>query len=151
MVSIAKRRYRPLIFFSVLMCMPFLFLPASFPQENDAPVSAPASETLTLVQATMCEEIENRVPKNPAIVFSMKLQHVYCFTLFDSVTEKLFIHHNWYYNDKLSTKRKLVLQPPHWATFSRIQLREADRGPWRLEITDQDDHVLKIIRFSVTD
>jgi hypothetical protein len=53
--------------------------------------------------------------------------------------------------DKLSTKKKLVLKPPRWSTFSSIQLREADKGPWRVEITDDDENILRILRFSIVD
>jgi hypothetical protein len=148
--SIVKRKCNVFIFLSALACMHFLFLSFSFPQENEPVPSATAPKTLTLDQATMCEEIVDHGLKNPAIVFSIKKQQIYCFSTFDSVPEKSFVYHNWYREEKLSTKIKLLLQPPAWATFSRIQLREADRGPWRVEITDQDGNVLKILRFSVT-
>ena len=31
------------------------------------------------------------------------------------------------------------------------QLREADRGTWRVEITDKEGNIFKILRFSITD
>jgi hypothetical protein len=130
--------------------MQFLFLSFSFPQENEPVPPATAPKTLTLDQATMCEEIVDHGPQNPAIVFSIKRQQIYCFSSFDPVSEKSFIYHNWYRQETLSTKIKLLLQPPAWTTYSRIQLREADKGPWRVEITGQDGNVLKILRFSVT-
>lgn len=145
-----QRKYVLFIFFGVLACGHLLFLASSFSQENKAASPAPAAEELTLVQAAMCEEVADQGPRNPAVVFSIKRQHVYCFSSFDSIPEKSFIYHNWYREEKLSTKIKLILHPPRWATFSRIQLREADRGAWRVEITDQNDNVLKILRFSVT-
>jgi hypothetical protein len=51
----------------------------------------------------------------------------------------------------LSTQVRLRLHPPNWATFSTIQLREADKGPWRVEVTDQDGRIFTILRFSITD
>jgi hypothetical protein len=145
-----QRKYVLFIFFGVLACAHLFFLPSSFSQENKAVSPAPASGTLTLVQATMCEEVVDQGPRYPAIIFSIQRQHVYCFSSFDSIVQKTYIHHSWYRGEKLITKIKLLLHPPRWATISRIQLREADRGPWRVEITDQDDNVLKILRFSVT-
>ncbi|MCP4106617.1 MAG: DUF2914 domain-containing protein [Desulfobacteraceae bacterium] len=99
----------------------------------------------------MCEAVENYAPKNQAIVFSIAFGKVFCYTLFDHVPEKTFIVHNWFHIDKLNTKRKLSLNPPHWSTFSSIQLRETDKGPWRVEVTDQQGNILDVLRFSITD
>ena len=98
----------------------------------------------------MCEEVAGQDPKNPAAVFSIKRQIIYCFSSFDPVPKNTFIYHNWFRGDKLSTKIKLRLRSPRWSTYSRIRLREADRGPWHVEMTDQDGNILKILRFSVT-
>jgi len=110
-----------------------------------------ASQQLSLVQAMMCEEIKDHAPHNQAIVFSVTNGSTSCFTSFDPVPEKTYIFHNWFYRDKLTTRIKLILQPPRWSTFSRIQLREADKGPWRVEITDRKGALFSIVRFSITD
>ena len=108
-------------------------------------------KSLTLAQAVMCEEIRDNAPYNQGVVFSMANERVCCFTTFDPVPEKTFIYHRWFRSDKLITSIKLSLQPPRWSTVSRIQLREADKGPWRVEITDQTGMVFGILRFSITD
>lgn len=129
-----------------------LFLPSQvLAKEDSEPSSAPAPEKLILGQAVMCERIEEYVPKNTAIVFSVKLERIFCFTSFDSVPEEIFISHKWFFKDKLVTKRKLTLKPPKWSTFSAIQLREADKGLWRVEITGPAGNIFKTLRFSVTD
>ncbi len=117
----------------------------------DPPVAASSSPKLQLVTAVMCEDVVNRLPFNEAVVFSITGGKVSCFTLFDPVPERTAIYHNWYYRDDLSTKIKLLINPPRWATYSSIQLREADKGPWRVEVTDSDGKVLQTIRFSITD
>jgi hypothetical protein len=129
-----------------------LILPgiAASQDENDFPVSNKTG-TLTLVQAAMCEEVRNRTPYNPGIVFSSTLGKVICFTDFDPVLEKTFVYHKYYFMDELSAKIKLTLNPPRWATRSSIQLRETDKGPWRVEIVDAEDNVLYTLRFSITD
>jgi len=106
---------------------------------------------LQLVTAVMCEDVVNRLPYNEAVVFSIAGGKVSCFTLFDPVLERTAVYHNWYYRDNLSTKIKLLVNPPRWATYSSIQLREADKGPWRVEVTDSEGNVLQTIRFSITD
>lgn len=107
--------------------------------------------TLSLSMAAMCESVYNLSPRNPAAVFSIQSGRVACFTYFDPVPEKTFVFHRWYHKDKLSTNKKLYLKAPRWSTYSSIQLREADKGPWRVEVTDQNGRILTILRFSVTD
>ncbi|MBN2122879.1 MAG: DUF2914 domain-containing protein [Deltaproteobacteria bacterium] len=99
----------------------------------------------------MCEGIDEGRPRNPGAVLSLGLGRAFCFTLFDPVPEKTFVYHNWFYRDSSTTRIRLTINPPRWGTYSSIQLREADRGPWRVEVTDRDGRLLKVLRFSITD
>jgi len=105
----------------------------------------------TLIQAVMCESIENFQPANPAVVFSISQGEVFCFSNFDPVIKKTYIFHKWYKKDKLIFTMRLTLSPPKWSSFSRIQLRNADKGPWRVEILDTKDTLLQTLRFSMVD
>jgi hypothetical protein len=144
-------RYKLHIYLFLLLCIAFFLPSQALPQENTASSSTLAPKKLTLVEAAMCEGIKEYTPQNQAIVFSVTIGKVSCFTSFNPVPEKMFIYQNWFHRDELSTKIKLFLQPPRWRTFSSIQLREADKGPWRVEITDQQGNILHILRFSITD
>ena len=106
---------------------------------------------MVLVQAVMCESIENFQPTNPAVVFSISQGEVFCFTNFDPVVEKTHIFHKWYKKDNLIFTMQLTLSPPKWSTFSRIQIRDIDKGPWRVEIRDSNDTLLQTLRFSMAD
>jgi len=106
---------------------------------------------IVLKQAVMCESIENSRPVTPSVVFSISQGEIFCFSDFDPVFEKTYIFHKWYYKDKLISTMKLVLNPPKWSSFSRIQIRYEDRGPWRVEILDVDDTLLQTLRFSMAD
>ena len=112
---------------------------------------AKASAELTLARAVMCETIQEYAPTHPAVVFSIELGRVSCFTEFDPVPEKTTIHHKWYQNDNLITEKRLTINPPRWSSFTSVQLRDADKGPWRVEITDENDTHMRTLRFSITD
>jgi hypothetical protein len=112
--------------------------------------SLPDSEKPELIQAVTCEGIKERLPWNETVIFSIAVGKAFCFTHFDPVPQKTFIYHNWFHADKLNATIKLTLTPPNWATFSNIQLRESDKGPWRVEITDTDGKIFRILRFSIT-
>jgi hypothetical protein len=116
------------------------------------PAAAGAQQTgLNLIQALVCEDVIEGIPQQPGIVFSIGRGKVSFYTFFDSVPQKTFVTHHWYYRDEPSARIRLQLRPPRWATFSTIQLRETDKGPWRVEVTDAAGVALKELRFSITD
>jgi hypothetical protein len=106
---------------------------------------------VSLVRAVMCESIVDYAPMNAAVVFSVGVGKISCYTAFEAIHSTTFTIHKWYRRDELVTTKKLTLKPPRWATYSSIQLREADKGPWRVEILDVNEKLLKTIRFSVTE
>lgn len=121
----------------------FLFL---FIADADA-----ESDKAIMVKAVMCESIANYQPINPAVVFSISQGEVFCYSMFDPVNEKTTISHKWYKKDQLIFSMKLNLSPPKWSTFSRIQIRNEDKGPWRVDIRNEDDVLLQSLRFSMAD
>lgn len=106
---------------------------------------------MVLEAAVMCSAIDNFKPSDPAVVFSISQGEVFCYSSFDPVNVKTYIFHKWYKRDKLISTMRLTLSPPKWASFSSIKTRNADKGPWRVEIRDVDDRLLKTLRFSVAD
>lgn len=106
---------------------------------------------LNVEKAFICEEIINREPAKKAVVFRNGIERIYCYTTMDKVRENTVIYHNWYKRDRLSSRIKLNAKSPRWATFSSIQLRDYDNGPWRVDITDVDGNILKVVRFSILD
>ncbi len=123
------------------------------PRQPTGPLPAfpETQQPLTLVKAIMCERVESLKPIHPAKVFSASVGQVSAYTFFDPVPQPTLIHHLWYHRDKLSNPTRLRLYPPRWGTYSVMQLRETDKGPWRVEITDQNGKVLETLRFSITD
>ena len=114
-------------------------------------ISQERKAKMKMVEAVMCEAIENFQPVNQSVVFSISLGEVFCFSSFDPVFEKTVIYHKWYKKDQLIFTMRLTLSPPKWSSFSRVQIRDADKGPWRVEIRDEDNTLLKTLRFSMAD
>jgi hypothetical protein len=138
--------------FAFMLFFVATFLPSALrAQQAQTPSPAPGAEKLTLVQASMCASLKEGSACNPGFVFPVNQGKIFCFSSFDPVPRKTFIYHSWFYKDVLITRQKLTLNPPRWSTYSTIQLREADKGPWRVEIADQDERILEVLRFSITD
>ena len=108
-------------------------------------------EELQLAKAVMCESVQNSTPVNQAAVFSIELGKVTCFTEFDQVPQQTVVLHRWYRKDNLISVKRLSINPVHRFTSSSMQLRDADKGPWRVDVTDADDNLLATLRFSITD
>jgi hypothetical protein len=124
---------------------------ASAEQPPSSRPAGPGVPSPKLVHAAVCEEVSNGTARNEAVVFSVSLEHVSCFCVFDPVTESTYVLHRWYQRDEINATVKLNLEPPRWSTYSRIQVRSEDRGPWKVEIVDAAGVVLKTLRFSVVD
>jgi len=139
-------------FFFILVLFITSVLPVYPQSETDTSSKRPGKKTI-LVQAVMCEGVQNYSPVNPAVVFPIDSGSgkISCFTEFDPVPEKMFILHNWFHQGRIVTRKKLSLKPPKWSTFSSIQLREMDKGPWFIEISDPQGKIFKTLRFSITD
>jgi hypothetical protein len=118
-------------------------VPLSVGSQSDSPAE--------LVEALLCEDIKDSVPQNATSVFSIERRTAICFTAFDPVSRKTVIYHHWYHRDVPSARIKLTLKPPRWASYSSIQLRAEDIGPWRVEITDDQGNIFHVLRFSVTE
>ena len=141
-------KYRLTFVLSAIIAIHFFLLLPLHPLKN---ISNANASQLRLYQALMCEDIFANAPGNPTIVFSIAQKKAVCFTSFDEVPQKTIIYHNWYHRDVPSAKIRLTLKPPRWSTYSSIQLRRTDIGPWRVEITDAKGNLLGVLRFSVTD
>ena len=149
--NLIRTKYKLYIFISVLIFCNLFLTSKALPQNNQNPSLVLVPKNLVMDNAVMCEEIKDFTPKNRSVVFSIKIGKVSCFTSFDPVPKETFIYHKWFHKDKPSTQKRLTLQPPRWASYSSIQLRETDKGPWRVEITDQKGNIFHTIRFTITD
>ncbi|MCX8043484.1 MAG: DUF2914 domain-containing protein [Desulfobacterota bacterium] len=110
-----------------------------------------ADTGLNLRHALIAEDVEMSRPVRPAVIFPVSVGRIVCFSSFDSIRNDTAIYHVWYYRDKLVSKKKLVLKAPQWSTYSIVELRANDKGPWRVEIRDTNEMLLKTLRFSITE
>jgi hypothetical protein len=141
------------IFFIFFLGFSFLSiapLSAQTQSDTNGPTEAPAGG-IKLVRAVMSEDIQEQTPQNVTTVFSIERRKAICYTSFDPVPEKTKIYHYWFHRDRPSAKIMLTLKPPRWSTYSSIQFRAQDIGPWRVEITDSNGQIIYILRFSITE
>ncbi len=134
-----------LLYAGVILCATAISTASASPSKNGIP------SAMVLAEAVMCETIHNFRPVNPAVVFSISHGEIFCYSNFNPVFTKTHIFHKWYKRDKLIFTMRLTLSPPKWASFSSIKIRDEDKGPWRVDITDETDVRLQTLRFSIAD
>jgi hypothetical protein len=143
--------YRKLLFLKLTLAR-FILFPLIVEAQSSAEDKSKQSDgQITLVVAALCEDIQGNLPINPTTVFSIERRKAFCFTSFDPVPQKTVIYHHWFHRDRPSAKIKLTLKPPRWSSYSSIQLRVDDIGPWRVEIVDFEGQIIHILRFSITE
>lgn len=133
--------------FSLLAAATIALLPLTAAAQEDAAAQEAAA---VLKKAAICEDIRDYQPHNPGVVFSIGIGKLHCYCEYDPVPAETVVYHRWYHHDRLTTVRRLYLKPPRWATYSSIQLRQSDKGPWRVEIAGQDG-ITAVLRFSITE
>jgi len=141
------------ILFILFLGFSFLWtVPLSAQSQSDTNETVEArAANIKLVKAVMSEDLQEQMPQNSTTVFSIERRKAICFTSFDPVPEKTEIYHHWFHRDRPSANIRLTLNPPRWSTYSSIQFRVEDIGPWRVEITDSKGQILHILRFSITE
>ena len=86
---------KTLLFFSLFFIC-FLIPSQVCSQKQVESSSSPETKKLTLVHAAMSEGIKDHYPRDEAIVFSIRIGSIYCFTDFEPVPEKADIYHRWF-------------------------------------------------------
>lgn len=127
------------------------FLLSPFSVQSQSETNDTTTAKISLVQAVMCEDIQELTPQNSTTVFSVERRKAVCYTSFDPVPAETVIYHHWIHRDRSSVRIKLILQPPMWSTYSSIQLRAEDLGPWRVEVTDAQGQIFQVLRFSISE
>ena len=144
-------KYKLSAFFFPFMCLVLCYSSLTLAQDQEEVLPVKSPQELTLIQAVMCEGLRGIVPLNEAEVFSIRREKIHCFFDFAPVPEKTSIRVSWYLRDVRRLNRRYTLYPPKWSVEDSIQLRDADKGPWRVEVRDADGNILEILRFSITD
>ncbi|MCP3923606.1 MAG: DUF2914 domain-containing protein [Desulfobacterales bacterium] len=128
---------------TLLITAVFMFVMTSFCFAEDT------ASSLTLIDASVCQSIENRNPVGVGDVFPSDIARVFCFTKAGSL-EVTKIKHLWYYKDEKVAEIALKIgASASWRTRSSKAIMAHQTGNWKVEIVASDNKVLKTIQFMV--
>jgi hypothetical protein len=98
-----------------------------------------------------CSGIEAGRPLGRSVVFSAAQGTLYCYSDFTRVAEVEHVTHRWFFLDREVAHFNLTLQPPRWSAYSSLKVTPDKKGPWRVDVLDQDGVVYGTARFSIVD
>jgi len=111
----------------------------------------PFVEKLVVIQTVACKKVKNNQPLYPGRRFPTDIGRVYCHTLFNNNSGKHSdIYHIWYMNGSLKAKVRIrVRDGKEIPAFSHREIKNSDKGTWKVEITDSDKKILDTVIFEV--
>ena len=99
----------------------------------------------------VCSGIESGRPLGRSVIFSATQGTLYCYSDFTRVAAVEHITHRWFFFDREVAHFNLALQPPRWSAYSSLKVTPDKKGPWRVEVLDQNGAVYAVARFSIVD
>lgn len=119
-------------------------------KSNTMLLSSPAvSNTQFIDRAQLTLAIENREPINNVEVLSLVSQkHLYLFTkILQKKNQK--IYHRWVFNQTTMAQVALNIGSNQWRTSSSKNFDRTMVGQWLVQVLDEDENILKSIKFEV--
>jgi hypothetical protein len=113
---------------------------SAIPETGDAP---------SVLEARICEGINNREPVAAGDVFSSDISPLFCFSRIKS-SEPAEIKHIWYFNGAAVAEIPLSIGASSgWRTFSSKVIEPMEKGNWKVEIVTASGVPIKTIQFLV--
>lgn len=107
------------------------------------------AQEITVSQAVVCREIEDRMPVGSGDVIPAGTERVYCFTRIHGAQGETEITHNWYHKGALKASVVLPVRTSEWRTWSSKTLLPEWTGEWMVEVLSKDGTPLESLIFFV--
>jgi cytoskeletal protein RodZ len=105
---------------------------------------------LTVIEATACSNIKNRIPQGAGESFEWSMEKIYIWTEIKCERPPSSIRHIYYFNGEKVNDILLKIRSSHWRTWSFKSLSNKRYiGSWRVDITSIDGKLLQRIEFEI--
>jgi hypothetical protein len=114
------------------------------------PDATTASSNLSVMQASICSDIKNRMPAGVDTAFSSSVQRVYVWSQIEAKQIPSTIRHIYYFKGQKISDVSLNVPAPYWRTWSfKGMANDRYRGEWRVDIASAGGTVLRRLYFEV--
>ena len=127
-------------------------LKTALPSEATSPAgtSTSAFANLNVLKATICADIEDRMPAGVGNTFSWSTNRVYVWSLVQAKHLPSEIRHIYYLEGEKVTDVPLSVRSSSWRTWSYKTIsNERYKGSWRVDIASAEGQVLRSLYFEI--
>ncbi len=107
------------------------------------------TETLTIEQAVIAREVENREPVDEATSFPADVGQLVFFTRGVGAGEETYIYHVWRHGETERARVRLPVRSPSWRTWSTKQIQSSWTGSWTVQVLDAHGEALDTLSFTI--
>jgi len=119
----------------------------AFEEEMDD-LESPNSHFVNRAQLTLA--ISGREPTDNVTSISLSSdKKLFLFTQINQKKDQV-IYHRWMFNDKQMAQIKLHIGSDQWRTYSSKTFNRQMLGQWQVNVVDENEQILKSIKFDVT-
>lgn len=104
---------------------------------------------LDVVDAVITTAVVDREPVDAVDVFPQQSNRLYCFTRVVGAVEPTTLTHLWYRGEQLMSRVELPVESSNWRTWSTKRFLQGWSGDWRVEVRDEEGHILKQVEFQL--
>jgi hypothetical protein len=105
---------------------------------------------VSVLKASVCAAIEDRLPAGVNTAFPADIQRVYVWSQIKAQKFPTKIRHIYYFNGRKISDVALNVRSSFWRTWSYKSIaNEHYRGQWRVDIASADGKVLRRLYFKI--
>jgi len=108
-----------------------------------------AEQELKVDEMQFCMAVEARQPVGVDSAFSNTFERIYCFTKITGAASEQKIMHVWYHENEERARIPLAVKSSPWRTWSSKKMIPQWHGNWRVDILDENGHVLNSATFTL--
>jgi hypothetical protein len=127
------------------MTVVLLFVSTMMPAHGE---EGPAAG-LTIEQAVIARQIEQRQPVGEATTFPSDVGRLACYTKVMGAAGETFIEHVWSRGEVEHARVRLEVRSPAWRTWSTKRIKPEWTGEWTVRIEDAEGRVLDTLSFTI--
>ena len=118
--------------------------------ETPAADLARVEAALTLLKASVCTKIKDRMPDGTSNRFPWSANRIYVWNMVAAKHPPSKVRHIYYLKDKKISEVVLDVNSFRWRTWSYKSIaNERYKGPWRVDIASMDGQVLRRLYFNI--
>jgi len=124
---------------------------SSVSESTSAAAIATIAKTTSSITAVIkiARSIRNYQAEDTNTEFDKDIGKLYCWSLIYSEKIPVTVKHIWYFKNRIVAQVPLTVKSGSFRTYSSKKIPPYFTGPWRVELTDENNNVIQSIHFTI--